>query len=95
VVLKDRYLNSEHYLEQAFDPLQRGRLLRAAYVRRHVYTALFFIGIACIFIAGFSGWADLSVLSLFLALLSLVVVTKYDTQIFFLKIIDQRESSGA
>ena len=43
-----------------------------------------------IFIAGFSGWAVLSVLSLFLATLSLVVVTKYDTQVFFLKIIAKK-----
>ena len=56
---------------------------------------LFFIGIACIFVAGFSGWPVLSVLSLFLATLSLVVVTKYDTQLFFLNIIGRnRESEG-
>jgi uncharacterized membrane protein YjjP (DUF1212 family) len=90
VALKDLQLNSERYLERAFDPQQRAGLLRAALLRRNVYIVLFFIGIICIFIAGFSGWTDLSVLSLFLALLSLVVVSKYDTQIFFLKIIEQK-----
>lgn len=91
MTLKDLKLNNEHYLHQAFDPQQRHKLVRAALLRRNVYMVLFFIGIICIFIAGFSGWAGLSVLSLFLATLSLVVVTKYDTQLLFLKIIADNE----
>ena len=92
MTLKDFKLNNEHYLHQAFDPHLRKKLVRAARFRRNVYLMLFFVGIICIFIAGFSGWAVLSVLSLFLATLSLVVVTKYDTQVFFLKIIAQKEN---
>ena len=93
MTLKDFKLNNEHYLHQAFDPQLRKKLVRAARFRRNVYLMLFFVGILCIFVAGFSGWAVLSVLSLFLATLSLVVVTKYDTQVFFLKIIAQKENS--
>ena len=92
--MKDFKLNNENYLRQAFDPLLRKKLVRAARFRRNVYLVLFFVGIFCIFIAGFSGWAVLSVLSLFLATLSLVVVTKYDTQVLFLKIIAEKEESG-
>ncbi len=91
MTLKELKLNGDHYLHQAFDPLLRKKLVRAARFRRNVYLALFFIGIICIFVAGFSGWATLTVLSLFLATLSLVVVTKYDTQVFFLKIIAKKE----
>lgn len=92
MTLKELKLNNEHYMRQAFDPLLRKKLVRAARFRRNIYLVLFFVGIICIFIAGFSGWAVLSVLSLFLATLSLVVVTKYDTQVFFLKIIATKEN---
>jgi uncharacterized membrane protein YjjP (DUF1212 family) len=87
VALKDFQLNNEQYMKLAFDPKTRNKLVLAARLRRNVYTVLFFIGIICIFVAGLSGWAELSVLSLFLATLSLVVVTKYDTQLYFLEII--------
>jgi uncharacterized membrane protein YjjP (DUF1212 family) len=95
MTLKDLGLNNGHYLHKAFDPQLREKLIRAARLRRNVYLVLFFIGIVCIFIAGFSGWATLSCLSLFLATLSLVVVTKYDTQVFFLKIIAEKEEPEA
>ncbi len=87
MALKDFQLNNEQYMKLAFDPKARNKLVLAARLRRNVYMVLFFIGIICIFVAGLSGWAELSVLSLFLATLSLVVVTKYDTQLYFLKII--------
>ena len=90
MTLKELKLNNEHYLHQAFDPQLHEKLVCGARLRRNVYLALFFVGIFCIFIAGFSGWPVLSVLSLFLATLSLVVVTKYDTQVFFLKIIAKK-----
>jgi len=82
-------MNSEHFLRKAFDPQFRKKLIRAAYLRRNVYLALFFVAIFCIFIAGVAGWVLLSVLSLFLAMLSLVIVTKYDTQVVFLNIIEE------
>ncbi len=87
-------LNNPRFLDEAFEPATNGRLLRAARFRRNVYLALFLVGIACIFVAGFLGRMLLSVLSLFLATLSLVVMTKYDTQLFFLKIIRLREGAG-
>ena len=87
-------LNNERFLREAFDAKLRKQLIREARLRRNIYLALFFIGFFCIFIAGFSGWALLSILSLFLATLSLVVMAKYDTQIFFLKIIAKKENPG-
>ncbi len=89
-------LNNERFLREAFDAKCQRKLTRAARLRRNVYLALFFIGFFCIFIAGLSGWVLLSVLSLFLTTLSLVVVAKYDTQVFFLKIIAEKgENSEA
>ncbi len=85
-------LNNDHFLHEAFDATQRKKLIRAAVLRRNVYLVLFIIGIACIFVAGFMGMATLSILSLFLATLSLVVVSKYDTQVFFLKVISKKEN---
>ena len=93
MTLKDLKLNNQHYMHKAFDPKLRKKLARAARFRRNVYVVLFFIAIFCIFVAGFSGWATLSCLSLFLATLSLVVVSKYDTQVFFLKIIAEKEKA--
>ena len=83
-------LNSKRFLREAFDTKARKKLIRAVRLRRNVYLVLFFIGFFCIFVAGFSGWVLLSVLSLFLATLSLVVVAKYDTQVFFLKVIEEK-----
>jgi uncharacterized membrane protein YjjP (DUF1212 family) len=91
MTLKEFKLNNQYFLDKAFDPEFREKLVRAARLRRNVYLVLFFTGIFCIFIAGIAGWATLSCLSLFLATLSLVVVTKYDTQVFFLKIIAEKE----
>ena len=84
-------LNNERFLREAFDATCRKKLLHAARFRRNVYMALFSVGFFCIFIAGLSGLRLLSILSLFLATLSLVVMTKYDTQLFFLKIIEEKE----
>ena len=84
-------LNNERFLRDAFDANCRGKLIRWARMRRNVYVVLFIIGIACIFVSGFLGMTTLSILSLFLATLSLVVVSKYDTQLFFLKIISKKE----
>lgn len=86
-------LNTERFLMEAFDAKFRKKLIRAARLRRNVYLALFLIGFACIFIAGLSGLKTLSFLSLGLATLSLVVMTKYDTQLFFLKIIAKNEKT--
>lgn len=84
-------LNNKHFLRGAFDKKTREKLLRFARFRRNVYLALFIIGFICIFITGFSDRLPLSIMSLFLATLSLVVMTKYDTQVFFLNIISEKD----
>jgi uncharacterized membrane protein YjjP (DUF1212 family) len=87
-------LNNERFLREAFDAQCQKKLIRAAQLRRNTYLALFFLGFFCIFLTGFAGLMLLSTLSLFLATLSLVVMTKYDTQIFFLTIIAEKEKSA-
>ena len=86
-------LNNKRFLHEAFDTTLRKKLLRSAQLWRNVYLVLCIVGFLCIFIAGFSGWFLLSILSLFLSTLSLVVMTKYDTQVFFLKVIAEKEGS--
>ena len=86
-------LNNERFLREAFDAKFRNKLIRSARLRRNVYLVLSLAGFFCIFIAGFSGWLLLTVLSLFLSPLSLVVMTKYDTQVFFLKVIAEKEGA--
>lgn len=86
-------LNTDRFLREAFDDECNRRLILAARFRRNVYLVLFLVGFVCIFIAGLSGLLLLSILSLFLSTLSLVVMTKYDTQVFFLKIIKDKKKS--
>ena len=87
-ILED--MNSERFLKEAFDPVTNGKLIRAARLRRNIYLWLFLTGVACIFITAFTLQLHMSILSLFLATLSLVVMTKYDTQFHFLSEIKHR-----
>lgn len=93
MTLKDIRLNNANYLDRAFEPEEREKLIKTARLRRTAYLVICFIGIACVAASGFMGLPTLSCLSLLLATLSLVCVTKYDTQIFFLTVIDQKEQS--
>ena len=88
-------LNNAKFLREAFDSQSQKGLIRSARLRRNIYLVLFLVGFCCIFVAGFAGWLQLSILSLFLAILSLVVMTKYDTQVFFLKIIAEKDKTEA
>jgi hypothetical protein len=85
-------LNNARFLEEAFNKETNARWERAALLRRNVYLSLFLTGIGCIFITAFTRQLLMSVLSLFLATLSLVVMTKYDTQLTFLRILKLRTS---
>ncbi len=87
-------LNNDGFLDKAFEASENGGLTRAALLRRNIYLALFITGIACIFIAAFMDHTILSILSLGLATLSLVVMTKYNTQVYFLRAIKLREKKG-
>lgn len=86
-------LNTERFLNEAFDAGCRKKLIRAARLRRNVYLGLFLVGFLCIFIAGLSDRLLLSFLSFGLSTLSLVVMSKYDTQLFFLKVIAEKEET--
>ena len=84
-------LNNERFLKAAFEPAHNPRLTRAALIHRNIYLVLSIAGFICIFSAIFADRMLLSILSLFLSTLSLVVMTKYDTQVFFLRIIRQEQ----
>ena len=83
-------LNTDRFLNDAFEPEHNPALLKAALLRRNIYLALFITGLVCIFITAFTSQMMLCILSLGLSTLSLVVMTKYDTQAFFLRIIQLR-----
>ena len=87
-------LNNDRFLEEAFNKETNAKWERAALLRRNIYLGLFLTGIACIFITAFTRQLLMSVLSLFLATLSLVVMTKYDTQLFFLRMLKLRASGS-
>ncbi|MEE9368427.1 MAG: hypothetical protein V3V05_06140 [Pontiella sp.] len=78
-------MNSEQFLDEAFKPEFHNKWLRDALLRRNIYLWFFLTGIACVFITALTNQMLLSILSLFLATVSLVVMTKYDTQLFFLR----------
>jgi hypothetical protein len=83
-------LNNDRFLEEAFNKDTNAKWERAALLRRNIYLSLFLTGIACIFITAFTRQLLMSFLSLFLATLSLVVMTKYDTQLSFLRMLKPR-----
>ncbi len=84
-------LNNERFLDEAFNPETNAVWIRAVRLRRNVYLWLFLTGIGCLFITAFTHQIHMSILSLFLATLSLVVMTKYDTQLRFLTKLKLRE----
>ncbi|MEA2069063.1 MAG: hypothetical protein U9P12_07680 [Verrucomicrobiota bacterium] len=84
-------LNSQRFLDEAFDVGHHDKWQSDARVRRNVYLWLFITGFICIFITAFTDQMTLCILSLFLSTISLVVMTKYDTQLFFLRILRVRE----
>jgi hypothetical protein len=87
-------LNNDRFLAEAFNKETNAKWERAALLRRNVYLWFFLTGIACIFITAFTRQLLMSVLSLFLATLSLVVMTKYDTQLHFLRMLKARNSGS-
>ena len=87
-------LNNDRFLEEAFDKKTNAKWERAVLLRRNVYLWFFLTGIACIFITAFTRQLLMSILSLFLATLSLVVMTKYDTQLHFLRMLKPREAGS-
>ncbi len=88
-------LNTDRFLREAFDATCRKKLIWGARLRRNAYLILFLTGFFCIFAAGLAGQTILSILSLFLATLSLVVMTKYNTQLFFLMLLAKKENTEA
>ena len=91
--LKDHQLNNRHYLHQAFDPHHRRKMVRTARRRRSIYLVICYVGIACLATSCALELPTLCCLSLLLSTLSIVVVTKYDTQVYFLEVIDRQEQS--
>jgi hypothetical protein len=85
-------LNNERFLNEAFDSKYHDKWENDARVRRNVYLWLFLTGVACVFITACTRQDTLCILSLFLATISLVVMTKYDTQLYFLRILRLRGS---
>jgi hypothetical protein len=93
MALKDHKLNNDKYMHQAFDPHHREKLVRTARRRRSLYMILCFIGVGCVAIAGLVEMPTVCCLSLLLSTLAIVVVTKYDTQLLFLDVIEKREQA--
>jgi len=85
-------LNSERFLDEAFEEEHHEKWEKDAKLRRNIYMWMFLTGIACVFITALTSQHVLCILSLFLATVSLVVMTKYDTQLFFLRVLRLRGS---
>ena len=84
-------MNSERFLHDAFDENLRGQWIQNARTRRNVYLGLFIVGMLCVFYTAITHWMTLCILSLFLATVSLVIMSKYDTQLRFLNILQLRD----
>ena len=84
-------MNSERFMNEAFDQNMRNRWAKSATIRRNVYLGLFAAGMVCLVYTAITEWTTLCILSLFLSTISLVIMTKYDTQIHFLKVLQFRD----
>ncbi|MDF7825803.1 hypothetical protein P4B35_17370 [Pontiellaceae bacterium B12227] len=84
-------MNSPRFLQEAFEKEHRLHWLKNARIRRNVYLWLFIVGMICMLYTALTQWMTLSILSLFLAIVSLVVMSKYDTQLCFLNILQMRD----
>jgi Ca2+/Na+ antiporter len=84
-------MNSERFLHEAFDKGMRVQWQKIILIRRNVYLWLFIIAMLCVLYTAIVNRMTLCILSLFLATISLVVMTKYDTQLRFLKILKLRD----
>lgn len=81
--------NRETLIEETYDPKRTDALILGTYIRRNIYLGLFVTGFICTLITALMNRMTLCILSLFLATISLVVMTKYDTYHFFLKILKE------
>lgn len=84
-------MNSERFLNEVFEEDHRIQWQKNARIRRNVYMWLFIVGMVCMLYTAFIHWMTLCILSLFLAVVSLVVMSKYNTQLYFLNILQLRD----
>lgn len=85
-------IDSERFMHEAFDETKRACWKKGIIIRRNIYLSLFILGMLCMLFTALIERTTLCILSLALAIISLVVMTKYDTQLHFLKILQVRET---
>jgi hypothetical protein len=84
-------INSERFLQNAFDPRYNEQLKRSTRIRRNIYLSLFLTGIACIIITIISGQILQMILSIALVTITLLISSMYDTRLFFLRNLTLRQ----
>ena len=84
-------MNSERFLNEVLEENKREQWRKSTLIRRNVYLWLFIIGMLCVLYTALVNRMTLCILSLCLAIVSLVIMTKYDTQLYFLKILKLRD----
>ena len=87
-------LNNDQFLKDAFDAKCNEQLIKAARLRRNIYFALFVASVVCICITTLINALLLSALTVGLAALSLVLMSKYSTQVLFLRTLKLRTDLG-
>ena len=84
-------MNSARFLQEVFEEEHRLHWQKSARIRRNIYLWLFIVSMLCMLYTAITEWTTLCILSLFLAVISLVVMSKYDTQLYFLRILQLRD----
>jgi len=88
------HLNSEQYMNKAFDPEFHDQLEKSARIQRNLFLGLFATGCTGIVMAALTHQFSLSILAASLSVISLVVTTKYKTQLLFLRTINRQQPSA-
>ena len=88
-------LTSDNLIEEALRSENIEKLIRGARIRRNIYLWLFCISFFCILVGALTSLPTFAVVALFLTTLSLVVITKYDVHLVFLRIIHKQQIKKA
>jgi uncharacterized membrane protein YjjP (DUF1212 family) len=88
-------LDSDRNIDDAMHSDNIEKLIRGARLRRNIYLCLFFISFLSILLCALISLPTFAIVALFLTTLSLVIITKYDIHLLFLRIIHKQQLTKA
>ena len=88
-------MDSDQFIDDALHSGHIEQLIRGARIRRNIYLLMFIISFFSIVVCAVISLPTFAVVALFLTTLSLVIITKYDIHLLFLRIIHKQQLGKA